>query len=81
MPALARDRYLPLDRVEAPADYNYERFRPRHLILDARRTIARQGVQPGEEAPDFELPRVEGTPLRLSELRGRPVLLRFGSGT
>lgn len=31
----------------------------------------------GKPAPDFELPTLEGYPLRLSELRGKPVLLYF----
>jgi peroxiredoxin Q/BCP len=34
-------------------------------------------IQPGEQAPDFELPDHDGTPVRLSELRGRPVVLYF----
>jgi len=33
--------------------------------------------QPGESAPDFELPGVDGTTTRLSSLRGRWVLLHF----
>ncbi len=37
----------------------------------------------GEEAPDFELPVLhgEGATVRLSELRGKPVALIFGSYT
>ena len=31
----------------------------------------------GEEAPDFELADQDGEPVRLSELRGRPVVLYF----
>lgn len=31
----------------------------------------------GEAAPDFVLPDLDGTPVRLSELRGKPVLLNF----
>jgi peroxiredoxin len=39
-------------------------------------------VVPGQPAPDFELPRADGLgTLRLSDLRGRPVLLHFGSFT
>ena len=34
-------------------------------------------IQMGEQAPDFELPDHDGTPVRLSELRGRPVVLYF----
>ncbi|MBA2362795.1 MAG: redoxin domain-containing protein, partial [Chloroflexia bacterium] len=38
-----------------------------------------RGIQPGEAAPDFELPQAGGGQLRLSDLRGKPVLLHFGS--
>jgi peroxiredoxin Q/BCP len=34
-------------------------------------------LKPGDLAPDFELPTDAGTPLRLSALRGRPVVLYF----
>ena len=34
-------------------------------------------LKPGDLAPDFELPTDAGTPLRLSSLRGRPVVLYF----
>jgi peroxiredoxin Q/BCP len=33
--------------------------------------------RPGDEAPDFELPDQDGEPVRLSELRGRLVVLYF----
>lgn len=39
------------------------------------------GPHPGETAPDFELPNIHGGQLRLSEHRGKPVLLTFGSIT
>ena len=68
--------------VVEPIDaYNYDHFRAKHLLLDVRRGIENQGVIPGEHAPDFELPRAGGGSLRLSDLRGRPVLLHFGSFT
>ncbi|MDZ5697038.1 peroxiredoxin [Chelativorans sp. M5D2P16] len=35
------------------------------------------GPDKGSEAPDFELPRDGGGTLRLSELRGKPVVLYF----
>jgi hypothetical protein len=62
-------------------DYNFEHFRTRHLWADVEGTLQKRGVQPGEEAPDFELPVVGGGMLRLSDLRSRPVLLHFGSFT
>jgi thioredoxin-dependent peroxiredoxin len=34
-------------------------------------------IQPGETAPDFELPDEDGNPVRLSDLRGGPVVLYF----
>lgn len=34
-------------------------------------------IQPGDLAPDFELPDGEGQPVRLSSLRGRSVVLYF----
>lgn len=32
-------------------------------------------IREGQTAPDFTLPRDDGTPLRLADLRGRPVVL------
>ena len=73
-------RFGQLGRAEPPADYNFEHFRTKHLAQDGRRTIAAEGIRPGEPAPDFELPRADGSgTLRLTDLRGRPVLLHFGS--
>ncbi len=37
-------------------------------------------ITPGELAPDFELQDVEGKLVRLSDLRGKPVLLAFLRG-
>jgi peroxiredoxin Q/BCP len=34
-------------------------------------------IKTGEQAPDFELPDHDGNPVRLSELRGRTVVLYF----
>lgn len=62
-------------------EYNYEHFRATHLLADARRSLDMAGIQPGELAPDFALPRADGGALRLSDLRDRPVLLHFGSFT
>ena len=61
--------------------YSYEHFRPKHLIADLLKTVRGEGIGPGEEAPDFKLESAEGERVRLSELRGCPVVLRFGSFT
>ncbi len=34
-------------------------------------------IEPGQQAPDFELPNQDGDPVRLSGLRGRPVVVYF----
>ncbi len=63
------------------SEYNYEHFRPKHLLADLWRSMRGEGLQPGSEAPDFELESTEGERVRLSALRGRPVVLHFGSFT
>ena len=37
-------------------------------------------ITPGELAPDFELEDIEGRLVRLSEFRGKPVVLSFLRG-
>ncbi len=74
-------RFVTLKDKLSSEEYNFEHFRTKHLLSDAQATIEKRGIQPGEVAPDFELPRVGGGTLRLSELRGKPVLLHFGSFT
>lgn len=81
VPETAAERFVavpPRDREDAPA-YNVDHVRTRHLLDDAKRTLADRGVRPGELAPDFALPRGDGGELRLSDLRGAPVLLHCGS--
>lgn len=72
-------RYAMLAHIVPPDTYNYEHFQTKHLLEDARRTLSRYGIQPGQLAPDFTLPKVGGGLLRLSELRDKPVLLHFTS--
>jgi cytochrome oxidase Cu insertion factor (SCO1/SenC/PrrC family) len=74
-------RQSPQGSLQQLSEYNYEHFRPKHLLADLWRSTRGEGLQPGSEAPDFELETTEGDRLRLSELRGRPVLLHFGSYT
>lgn len=62
-------------------EYNFEHFRPKHLLADIQRSIHMAGIRPGELAPDFELPRVGGGTLRLSDLHDQPTMLHFGSFT
>jgi len=37
-------------------------------------------ITPGELAPDFELKDIEGTSIRLSDFRGKPIILSFLRG-
>jgi len=80
VPDAAR-RFATLDGRVGNDDYNFEHFRTKHLLSDVQGTLERRGLQPGEIAPDFDMPRVDGGSQRLSDLRGRPVLLHFGSIT
>lgn len=63
------------------SSYNYGHFWLKHLVADLWRSLRGSGLQPGAQAPDFELASTEGEPVTLAGLRGRPVLLHFGSGT
>ncbi len=74
-----KHQFATLDEKVSLDDYNFEHFRTKHFLRDGKRTVMNRGIQPGEMAPDFELPRVGGGSLRLSELRDKPVLLHFGS--
>ena len=60
---------------------DYAHYRREHQLADFARTRRGQGVQPGQEAPDFELEAVAGGRVRLSSLRSTPVVLHFGSLT
>lgn len=79
--ATVAERFPHLNHRMPVYEYNFEHFRPRHLGYDAKATILEYGVNPGEEAPDFRLPRVGGGEFHLESYRGRPVLLHFGSFT
>ena len=52
-------------------------------IQEAMRKRDERAPKVGDEAPDFELPLLhgDGRTVRLSDLRGRPVALIFGSYT
>jgi cytochrome oxidase Cu insertion factor (SCO1/SenC/PrrC family) len=69
------------ERDPQAREYNYEHFRTRHFLVDLRRLVRGEGVRPAQVAPDFELESTKGERVRLSALRGKPVVLRFASFT
>jgi hypothetical protein len=74
-----RFQSLDEDKRNSFDEYNYEHFKTKVLIEDGQRTVEARGIKPGETAPGFELPEVGGGTLRLSDLRGKPTILHFGS--
>jgi hypothetical protein len=74
-------RFAMLEGKLSIDDYNYEHFRTKHYLLDGQGTLTARGIAPGEFAPDWELSDAMGGSVRLSDLRGTPVLLHFGSIT
>jgi Iodothyronine deiodinase len=74
---------LPSDAADGPItgdDYNYAAFSFALKPTGLEHWLT-AGPKPGETAPDFRLEAVDGTSVRLRELRGRPVVLEFGSYT
>ena len=58
--------------------YNFADWRP----TDAERAYFQaEGPKVGQMAPDFTLPSLDGEELTLSSLRGKPVMIEFGSIT
>lgn len=57
----------------APA-YNYDHFGLEHRSMDHL-----GGVEVGEPAPDFTATRLDGTEVKLSDFRGKPVVVETGS--
>ncbi len=72
-------RFTALDANEKSDNYNFEHFKTKILLGDAQRTVEARGIKPGEIAPDLELPQIGGDSIRLSDLRGKPTILHFGS--
>lgn len=66
-----------IDLLDPKEDFHFRHFRMRHMVAE----LLRGGLEPGREAPDFELPSTDGSTIRLSDLRGQPVLLHFVSYT
>ena len=46
-------------------------------VLMARNSVASGGAHIGQAAPNFALADLDGNPVRLSDLRGRPVIVNF----
>lgn len=69
------------DQKRDDQEYNFKHFRAKHLLSDARATFTGKGIKSGEMAPDFTAFMPGGGSMRLSDLRGKPVLLHFGSFT
>ncbi len=53
------------------------REEPGRVVPSAGDFLAAQALTVGSPAPEFSLPRLEGGEIRLSEFRGRPVLINF----
>ncbi len=60
-------------------EYNYPAFVRSTTVGMA--DVFRQTVRVGDVAPDFALTGLDGTTVRLSDLRGQHVVLEFGSIT
>ncbi len=58
-------------------EYNYSEWKREAGAFELFRTIA----YAGDEPPDFTLPAIDGDEVKLSALRGKPVVLEFGSIT
>ena len=58
-------------------EYNYEIWSPSVGEFNLLKTVALAGEAP----PDFTLPTLDGGTLTLSDLRGKPVVMEFGSIT
>jgi hypothetical protein len=58
--------------------YNFETWRATN---EERAYFQKDVVKAGDPAPDFALPTLEGGEVRLSSLRGKPVVIEFGSIT
>jgi hypothetical protein len=68
------------DAQDVIATYNYESFSRSESA--GKTTEFKNSLRADEEAPDFELPTLEGDRVRLSDCRGsKHILLEFGSIT
>ena len=58
-------------------EYNFDMFKPSMAHFDYFKTT----THAGEPAPDFTLATTDGEEVTLSKLRGKPVMIEFGSIT
>jgi len=58
-------------------EYNFDVWKPFQAHFDYFKTT----THAGEPAPDFTLPALGGEEVTLSKLRGKPVIIEFGSIT
>jgi peroxiredoxin len=66
--------------IHIPDSYNYESFSRSESA--GKSTEFKSALRAGEDAPDFDLPDLDGERVRLSAFRGeKHVLLEFGSIT
>jgi len=66
----------PLDFLGGP--YNLSVWQPKDA---EHRQFQQNAPRAGEPMPDFTLPLLDGGELTLSSLRGKPVMIEFGSVT
>ena len=66
----------PLDFLDGP--YNLSVWQPKDA---EHRQFQQNAPRAGEPMPDFTLPLLDGEELTLSSLRGKPVMIEFGSVT
>lgn len=60
-------------------EYNYTAFTRSSTV--SMSSMFRNTVRVGEQAPDFALTTLDGSTVRLADLRGKYVVLEFGSIT
>lgn len=69
---------MTLDQLESTFNALDESVRNSPMAAEVRDEIAAmKSVQPGQPAPDFTLNQADGTPLTLSDLRGKVVVIDF----
>ena len=58
-------------------EYNFDVWKPSMAHFDFFKTT----THAGDPVPDFTLPSLDGEEVTLSKLRGKPVMIEFGSIT